>query len=212
VSTLHRIHAIKKRGPKASSLFFHEILSGSERFPNGEGFIGDKLQNPAKSADDRLSSAIKDSGVLRHEWTAWHWDMVLLVFQCEAFIRNAEVSAHKTFLRKIFEFYKPSKGLFSKVELSHPHSKELGWIGLAFLDLLLKIGGGLNEGSKILDELLADIHYYIKAVISSESPHDCLISPTRIATTASQYYFLFLGHLSRSESGRNLLLRHAFLP
>uniref|UniRef100_A0A0K2V7N4 Rapamycininsensitive companion of mTORlike [Saccoglossus kowalevskii] n=1 Tax=Lepeophtheirus salmonis TaxID=72036 RepID=A0A0K2V7N4_LEPSM len=221
VSTLNRIHSIKKRGPTASSLFFYEILSVSERFPNGEGFIGVKLQNPGawsqllnKSADDRVNTAIKESGVLspRLNWVDWQWDQITVVFQCPSdnFLKNLESSTNKQFLRKIFDFFKPSNGKFSKVELSRRESKEYGWVGIVFLDFLLKCGSG--EGSRILDELLSDIHYYFKAVISAESAHDCLISPTKIASTACQYYFLFIGHLSRTQSGQGHLFRHLFLP
>ena len=43
------------------------------------------------------------------------------------------------------------------------------------------------------------------SLTNAESAHDCLFSPTRIATTGCQYYFLFIGRLSRSERGRTIL-------
>ena len=43
------------------------------------------------------------------------------------------------------------------------------------------------------------------SLTNAESAHDCLFSPTRIATTGCQYYFLFIGRMSRSEKGRNVL-------
>ena len=43
------------------------------------------------------------------------------------------------------------------------------------------------------------------SLTNAESAHDCLFSPTRIATTGCQYYFLFIGRMSRSEKGRNFL-------
>ena len=43
------------------------------------------------------------------------------------------------------------------------------------------------------------------SLTNAESAHDCLFSPTRVATTGCQYYFLFIGRMSRSEEGRNVL-------
>jgi hypothetical protein len=58
---------------------------------------------------------------------------------------------------------------------------------------------------------MSDIKNQLTLLVSSESSHDCLFSPTRIATTACQYYFLFIGRLSQSPRGRATLDRHAFL-
>lgn len=61
----------------------------------------------------------------------------------------------------------------------------------------------------MLDELLLDIRNQLKLVTTSSS--DSLFSPTKIATTVCQYYFLFIGRLSRSHQGRSALDRHTFL-
>ena len=52
----------------------------------------------------------------------------------------------------------------------------------------------------------------LEEVIQSSSPHDCVLSPTRLTNTACQLYFLFLGRLSRTEIGRGCLDRHQTLP
>ena len=49
------------------------------------------------------------------------------------------------------------------------------------------------------------------SLTNAESAHDCLFSPTRIATTGCQYYFLFIGRMSRSEKGRNVLDQSSIL-
>ena len=45
----------------------------------------------------------------------------------------------------------------------------------------------------------------------SDSAHDCLLSPTRVATTGCQYYFLFIGRLSKSIRGREALDHRSIL-
>ena len=88
-------------------------------------------------------------------------------------------------------------------------------------------GGQLPEAGVRLDSLLADIMvcvqvshddnvYYLlisslysppQEVISSGNPHNAVFSPTRLQNTACQLYFLLLGRLSRSDTGRSYLDR-----
>ena len=63
----------------------------------------------------------------------------------------------------------------------------------------------------MLDEFLTDIKNQFGLLVSAESTHDCLFSPTRIASTSCQYYFLFLGVLSRTDEGRKILDKHQML-
>ncbi len=90
-----------------------------------------------------------------------------------------------------------------------------------------------SEAARLLDELLLEIKNQFQLLIGSKSSADCLFSPTRMvaprnsphleiatisqflsfqATTTCQYYFLFLGRLSRFEEGRHLLDKHQFMP
>ena len=52
-----------------------------------------------------------------------------------------------------------------------------------------------------LDELLQN----------SRNPHTCFMSPSRLETTASQNYFVFLGKLSQSPKGVKMLERQEIL-
>ena len=54
-----------------------------------------------------------------------------------------------------------------------------------------------SEGAKFLDEFVIDVKSEMNLFLSSTSPQECLFSQTRIATTVCQYYFLFLGRISR---------------
>ena len=68
-------------------------------------------------------------------------------------------------------------------------------------------GGQLSEAGVRLDSLLADIMVCVQEVISSGNPHIAVFSPTRLQNTACQLYFLLLGRLSRSDTGRSYLDR-----
>ena len=37
----------------------------------------------------------------------------------------------------------------------------------------------------------------MEEVIHSSSPHDCVLSPTRLTNTACQLYFLFIGRFKK---------------
>jgi hypothetical protein len=67
------------------------------------------------------------------------------------------------------------------------------------------------ESHNIFDDLVVDIRNQLNLLISSTSAHDCLFSPTKVGSTACQYYFLFLGLLSRTVEGRMRLDKHGIL-
>lgn len=58
---------------------------------------------------------------------------------------------------------------------------------------------------------MEDIKSSLYQLIVATSVNDAFFSPTKMGTTASQYYFLFIGLLSRSEEGRRVLDSHGFL-
>ena len=51
----------------------------------------------------------------------------------------------------------------------------------------------------------------LQEVISSGNPHNAVFSPTRLQNTACQLYFLLLGRLSRSDTGRSYLDRSVII-
>ena len=55
------------------------------------------------------------------------------------------------------------------------------------------------------------VHRNYSYIFFSDSAHDCLLSPTRVASTGCQYYFLFIGRLSKSARGREALDQRSIL-
>ena len=228
VDALHRLHDIKKRGPIGNSLFLVQIMAGSPRSAGRESCIGDRFGLPANwsellkhepAANDRINASIRDSqvnNVTVDPDTAWDWDLITSVFRWPSDnFRSQESPESRHFVKRIVDFFKPSGNKFSAVELklsngSHnKKSKFLAKTGCYVIDFLVSYQS--LELSKILDDFLSDIQNNFKVLISSPSTHDCFLSPTRVATTACQYYFLFIGRLSRSETGRQFLDKHFIL-
>ena len=47
--------------------------------------------------------------------------------------------------------------------------------------------------------MISKVMKCLEEVIHSSSPHDCVLSPTRLTNTACQLYFLFIGRFEDSE-------------
>ena len=47
--------------------------------------------------------------------------------------------------------------------------------------------------------MISKVMKCLEEVIHSSSPHDCVLSPTRLTNTACQLYFLFIGRFGDSE-------------
>jgi len=63
-----------------------------------------------------------------------------------------------------------------------------------------------------LEELLADIVIHLKELLSNaQNPYVCFFSPNKLETTASQFYFLFVGKLTRLPKGNKALEKHEVL-
>ena len=228
VDALHRIYDIKKRGPVANSLFLAEILAGSPKLVGRESFIGDRLHLPANwnellkhepAANERVNASIRDSqvnNVTVDPDTAWDWNLITSVFKWPSDVfRLQDTLENRNFVRRVVEFFKPSGNKFSAVELKmsngkhNKRSKYLAKTGCYLMDFL--VSDQSTELSKALDDFLSDIQNNFRALIDAPSTHDCFFSPTRVATTSCQYYFLLVGRLSRSKIGRQALDRHQIL-
>jgi len=221
ITALQKLHALKRRGCLPSSLLLEQVLEYSGHH-QGNSFVGDRLKLPSSGpVSDQASDAnnIKESGVVaQRDPQSWKWELIMsaLKWPSEA-LRKLEDSTCKLFLKKVTDFFLPSSNMFSRMELDSSRTRYLARVGQALLDFLLSsipVGSGQApdpEASQRIDSLLSDIMTCVEEVIHSSSPHDCVFSPTRLINTACQLYFLFLGRLSRTETGRNCLDRHKTL-
>ena len=108
-----------------------------------------------------------------------------------------------------FYFFQPTNGRFCRLELSNTQCRLLARTACYLFDFLVEAAS--FEADKILDDFLKDFQDCIISLIHSDSAHDCLLSPTRVASSGCQYYFLFIGRLSKSARGREALDQRSIL-
>ncbi len=198
--------------------------------PNCQG----KPQNPleSKSASgslDRVTSAINESCVMRRSGQSsftspceWNWDLVSAIFSWSGDALSTGMDAggggsssaggslHYQFVRRVLDFFRPSSNKFARIDLNDIAVGTYTWTGCIMLEFLLKSKS--SEARRLLDEFLLEMKNQFQLLIGSKtSSPDCLFSPTRVATTACQFYFLFIGRLSRSDEGRAALDKHHFM-
>lgn len=113
-------------------------------------------------------------------------------------------STHRTFLKRLVEFYMPSMNRYSHLDLITPkptHGYTI--VGIDLITLLVDIGD--PESTKLLHVLFSDIYENIIAITKAKSAHDCLFSPQHMANTQCQSYFLFIGRLGSTREGVEML-------
>jgi len=230
VSALQRLHCIKKRRLVPHSLLLEQVLESSGYY-QGDGFVGDRLAHRSTAlgpvagpnaggagpgvGDAAALAAVKESQVVPlRDPQAWRWDLIAAVLKwpSEA-MRKLEDSNCRLFIKKITDYYKPSSNMFSRLELDSERTKFYARIACYLLDFLVSASCLPTdiEGNARLDDLLEDVLESVDEVVNAASPHDCVLSPTRLTNTASQQYFMFIGRLSRTDAGRNALDRHQAL-
>lgn len=113
-------------------------------------------------------------------------------------------STHRTFLKRLVEFYMPSMNRYSHLDLITPKPTH-GYTTVAvdLIKLLVEIGD--PETMKLLHLLFTDVQENIVAITRAKSAHDCLFSPQHMANTQCQSYFLFIGRLGSTREGVEML-------
>lgn len=113
-------------------------------------------------------------------------------------------STHRTFLKRLVEFYMPSMNRYSHLDLITPKPTH-GYTTVAvdLIRLLVEIGD--PETMKLLQMLFTDVQENIVAITRAKSAHDCLFSPQHMANTQCQSYFLFIGRLGSCREGVEML-------
>lgn len=120
-----------------------------------------------------------------------------------------ESATNKQFCRRIMEFFKPTGNGFAKMMLQDKEVKLVARTGCAVIEFLVRDPSA--ESSIILNEFFVDLKNQLSLLISSTSTHDCLLSPSKVGSSACQYYFIFIGMLSRTVNGRKRLDNHGIL-
>jgi rapamycin-insensitive companion of mTOR len=88
-------------------------------------------------------------------------------------------------------------------------AREATLAGCDLINLLLELHE--PEGTRFLNELIGDVAEQIMSIRLAQSAHDCLFSPRHVSTSCCQKFFLFIGQLSHSVRGTEVLRRFNLL-
>ncbi|KAK4875147.1 hypothetical protein RN001_011569 [Aquatica leii] len=213
ITALQQLHKLLKRRPASSSLYLDYILQSSsfmKRTRNLEhnkkyklSHVKSRLQQLVlKDGDD----IIRDTGVLlSNDPFTWNWGIIKIILKDKSDLKlDLSESNHLTFLKRLVEFYMPSKNRYSHMDLtSLKNTQGYTVVGIELIYCLARLED--PDGTKLLLDLFIDISNHVAAISSSKSAHDCLFSPQHMSNTQCQSYFLFIGRFASTKLGANIL-------
>ncbi|KAF5269709.1 hypothetical protein FQA39_LY08632 [Lamprigera yunnana] len=213
ITALQQLHKLLKRRPASSSLYLDYILQSSSFMKHTRNLEHNKKYklSQAKSRLHQLvvkdgDDIIRDTGVLlSKDAFTWNWSVIKIILKGKSDLKlDLSESSHFTFLKRLVEFYMPSKNRYSHMDLtSSKNSQSYTVVGIELIYCLARLED--PDGTKLLLELFMDISNHIAAITNSKSAHDCLFSPQHMSNTQCQSYFLFVGRLASTKLGINVL-------
>ncbi|CAH1957732.1 unnamed protein product [Acanthoscelides obtectus] len=221
ITALEQLHMLMKRRPASYSLHLDYIIRNSyhkrmehkqEKNVRHKSALKSKIQQLVlKDGED----PVKETGVLAsNDAFTWDWNLINLLLKAE---NNSKIdftdSSHRTFVKKLIEFYMPSKNKYSHMDLGTSKSSIIyTTAGIELIKFLVELKdtdySGLRPrlmGAMLAMDLFQDILNNIEAVMTSRSVHDCLFSPQHMVSTQCQSYFLFIGQFARNVRGLKML-------
>ena len=160
-------------------------------------------------SDDELKSMIARSKILIvKDFQEWNWNILQQII--EGPLTNPKkfdeiLEKTPKVLKRLMSFYRPFKYRFSNVSAKSSRLEKYISVGCLFFKTLMSTGVGLKylSMSKFLpqmSEILAQIDPY-----SGIYANDAILGKRRVENTASLNYLQFLGVLSSTVEGVNLL-------
>ncbi|CAH0555004.1 unnamed protein product [Brassicogethes aeneus] len=217
VTALQQLHKLMKKRPASYSLYLDFILKSStnsadslkpNRPPSRQ-----KLTSGLKSKIHQLQyvlrdneDSVKDTGVLLStDPFTWNWDLVGILLRGENnFKFDLLDPSHKNFIKRLSEFFMPSKNKYSHLDLSCvQQSNQYTQSGVQLIYFLMQMDD--IDCKSLLMDLFKDILNNIEAITKGRTVHDCLFSPQHMQNTQCQSYFLFIGRFATTPPGDELL-------
>ncbi|KAH6941719.1 hypothetical protein HPB50_022930 [Hyalomma asiaticum] len=214
VARLSRLHALRRKSTTPSSLFLDQLLqfcsptkhrSANQDFCEAAG----KVRLNAclrKETDESALQSIRDSQVLVREYNSWDWHLVssLLKWPSES-LRALSESTHKTFIRRLVLFYKPSSRQFSLMETKRECANQVITVGCQLFEFLLEAEEG--RATEFIEDFLIDLCNCLHEAQLPGAAMSALLGTSRMLAMVSHAYFLFVGRLGSSSKGSRLLER-----
>ncbi|XP_018577043.1 rapamycin-insensitive companion of mTOR isoform X2 [Anoplophora glabripennis] len=218
ITALQQLHKLMKRRPASYSLHLDYIIRNSyhKRLEHKQGKNSRSKHGGLKSKLHQLvlkdgDDVIKETGVLlSNDAFTWDWNLIKILLKGE---HNAKIdlldSSYRTFVKKLVEFFMPSKNKYSHMDLgTSKTSLAYTTAGIELINFLIELKEPEYNGIKphtLIMELFKDILSNITAITTSRSVHDCLFSPQHMVNTQCQSYFLFIGQFARTDFGLKML-------
>ncbi|GIX79084.1 rapamycin-insensitive companion of mTOR, partial [Caerostris extrusa] len=170
LTCLFRIHELKKRGT-INKIKLWKYLK--------------------QEMTDGIDQAIKDTLVLSKDYLSWDWDLVDCIFE--------EDASHRTFAKKLLQFFKPSSKEFSEMEFDKENGRQICVTGCHLLEFFLDLEE--TKAQEYLDDFLNDLNSCLIQLTKDGDRLNSILSPIKVSSTFSQMYFLFIGKLSSTHKG-----------
>lgn len=217
ISCLNKMHSLKKP-MTPSSLFLDLLLQFSN--PSFRSSIYDLQLNKWKVKDlyykvkeneeNSIVNAIKASGVLVKEHSAWDWSLIGFLLKVPSdYMKKVEENPHKLFLRRLVYFFKPTSKQFSSIDHNDVNAKEISLVGLYLIDFLMECDE--SKSAEFIEDLMTDLNLCLSQISIETSEYNlpttsnCILRAGKMLSTLSSTYFLYLGKLSSTNRGRRLL-------
>ncbi|UJR13273.1 hypothetical protein I4U23_000293 [Adineta vaga] len=166
-------------------------------------------------AAERIDNLIGDTNTLqKDDYKKWNWDLILaLLKDFPKISKQIHGDLYERFLDKLHDFFKPDqRGGFCKIELNDSLSNVTCRSLIAFGDLLIypsRISSNhiKHIASNIARALLISISNALKQSILSmkEGIGQAILMEHDLLSKNSVYYYLFIGRLSKTSFGAEVL-------
>ncbi|CAG7716760.1 unnamed protein product [Allacma fusca] len=166
-----------------------------------------------KDIENNPGKILKETGVTTSkDQFSWNWELIFtLIRWVPNSLKKVDDSSWRTFLRRLIDFFKPSNNIFARIELGKGQSHLYARVGCYLMEFLADEAENFS-GTTLLEEFLADVALHLDELLrNNQNPYVCFLSPSRLESTVSQTYFLFLGKLTQSPKGMKMLERQEIM-
>ncbi|BES92555.1 Rapamycin-insensitive companion of [Nesidiocoris tenuis] len=207
---LRAVCAIAKLHTQTSSpsLYLRHLVSWIKS-PSASSELHDfKMPVTKLFALNSCDESIKESGILTEKDPfKWDWEVIRAVLKRhDETLRKTTDSYKKLFIQKICEFITPACGQYGRTQLGSDRkfTSRMTLAGLDLISVLIRAPED-SELQEALKNLLQAVAFQLQDLKLAHSAHDSHLSPTNIANSLCQDYFLMIGYLTSSEKGQKVL-------
>lgn len=177
--------------------------------------------------------------IIEQDWQSWDWEHInfILTRPCDE-MKKMSTQHYRSFLKKLTNFFKPSFNQYSSIDINNERCRQLCKTGCNLVDFLSE--SSEPKAIEYLEDLLDDIsmsmhcdsdshNNYTSGTMNSEvisnnasstgtpigpmmpRPDINILNSSKLISTMSSTYFIFIGRLSSSKKGYQMLERSSIM-